>query len=51
MITPGWWEGPHKIINLQKEPMEVSLFFDKVGGLRSATLLKETLAQAFRFEF
>ena len=33
------------------EHLRQSLFCNKIAGLRSATLLKETLAQAFSYEF
>ena len=37
--------------NLQKKHLCQSLFFNKVAGLRPATLLKNRLVQVFSYEF
>ena len=37
--------------NSQEEHLRLSLFFNKITGLKSATLLKKTLALVFSCEF
>ena len=39
------------LLNSQEENLCQNLFFNKVAGLKSATLLKTTLAQVFSCEF